>query len=42
MRPEFVRLHYPLCWHYDFLGGLKAMVQIGSDWCWRLVGTHSD
>ncbi len=26
---EFVALHYPLYWHYDFLGGLKAMVQIG-------------
>jgi hypothetical protein len=26
---EFVALHYPLYWHYDFLHGLKAMVQIG-------------
>ncbi|MGP8076434.1 MAG: hypothetical protein ACLP8Y_06870 [Thermoplasmata archaeon] len=27
--PVFVQLHYPLYYHYDFLGGLKAMVQIG-------------
>jgi hypothetical protein len=27
--PEFVALHYPLYWHYDFLGGLKAMARIG-------------
>ena len=26
---EFVLLHYPLYYHYDFLGGLKAMTQIG-------------
>jgi hypothetical protein len=26
---DFVRLHYPLYWHYDVLGGLKAMTQIG-------------
>lgn len=26
---EFVALHYPLYWHYDFLHGLKAMVRIG-------------
>lgn len=26
---DFVALHYPLYWHYDFLHGLKAMVQIG-------------
>lgn len=26
---EFVALHYPLYWHYDFLHGLKAMAQIG-------------
>jgi hypothetical protein len=25
---EFVTLHYPLYWHYDFLGGLKAMSKI--------------
>lgn len=27
--PDFVTLHYPLYWHYDFLGGLRAMTQIG-------------
>ena len=26
---DFVALHYPLYWHYDFLHGLKAMVQVG-------------
>jgi hypothetical protein len=29
IHPEFVTLHYPLYWHYDFLGGLKAMNRIG-------------
>ena len=29
IHPDFVALHYPLYWHYDFLGGLKAMTQIG-------------
>jgi hypothetical protein len=29
VHPEFVTLHYPLYWHYDFLGGLKAMNRIG-------------
>ena len=29
IHPEFVRLHYPLYWHYDILGGLKAMAEIG-------------
>ncbi|OLC55013.1 MAG: hypothetical protein AUH85_10355 [Chloroflexi bacterium 13_1_40CM_4_68_4] len=29
IRPEFVALHYPLYYHYDFLGGLVAMAQIG-------------
>lgn len=29
IRPDFVALHYPLYWHYDFLGGLKAMTEIG-------------
>jgi hypothetical protein len=29
MKPDFVALHYPLYWHYDFLGGLKAMTRIG-------------
>ncbi|MGA8711220.1 MAG: hypothetical protein WB786_08365 [Thermoplasmata archaeon] len=27
--PIFLKLHYPLYYHYDFLGGLKAMVQLG-------------
>jgi len=29
IHPDFVTLHYPLYWHYDFLGGLRAMTQIG-------------
>src|SRR5256885_13416078 len=29
MNPEFVRLHYPLYYGYDILGGLKAMAEIG-------------
>lgn len=29
IHPDFVALHYPLYWHYDILGGLKAMVRIG-------------
>jgi hypothetical protein len=29
MNPEFVRLHYPLYYHYDLLGGLRAMAEIG-------------
>ena len=29
MRPDFVRLHYPLYWHYDALGGLKGIVEAG-------------
>src|SRR5207249_2918660 len=27
--PDFVSLHYPRYWHYDFLGGLTAMTQVG-------------
>jgi hypothetical protein len=27
--PGFVRLHYPLYYFYDFLGGLKAMSELG-------------
>jgi hypothetical protein len=27
--PEFVALHYPRYWHYDFLGGLRAMMHVG-------------
>lgn len=26
---SFVKLHYPLYWHYDILGGLKAMAELG-------------
>jgi hypothetical protein len=26
---EFVKLHYPLYWLYDILGGLKAMAELG-------------
>ena len=29
IRPDFVRLHYPIYWHYDVLGGLKGMVEVG-------------
>jgi hypothetical protein len=29
IRADFVALHYPLYWHYDFLHGLKAMAHIG-------------
>jgi hypothetical protein len=29
MNREFVKLHYPLYWHYDVLGGLKGMADIG-------------
>src|SRR4029453_10750751 len=29
IKEEFVRLHYPLYWHYDFLFGLKVMTEIG-------------
>ncbi|SNY68348.1 hypothetical protein [Paractinoplanes atraurantiacus] len=25
IHPSFVQLHYPLYWHYDILGGLKAL-----------------
>jgi hypothetical protein len=27
--PEFVKLHYPLYWHYDVLGGLTALAGLG-------------
>jgi hypothetical protein len=27
--PDFVKLHYPRYWHYDFLAGLMAMMKIG-------------
>lgn len=29
IHPDFIALHYPLYWHYDYLGGLKAMTKIG-------------
>ncbi|MCA2218231.1 hypothetical protein [Jidongwangia harbinensis] len=29
IRPEFVKLHYPLYWHYDVLGGLKGLAELG-------------
>ena len=29
IHPEFVLLHYPRYWHYDILGGLKAMAEVG-------------
>jgi hypothetical protein len=29
MRQEFVELHYPLYWHYDILGGLKGLAELG-------------
>ncbi|GAA0961143.1 hypothetical protein [Virgisporangium aurantiacum] len=29
IRPEYAKLHYPLYWHYDVLGGLKAVAGAG-------------
>jgi hypothetical protein len=29
IRGNFVMFHYPLFWHYDVLGGLKAMAEMG-------------
>jgi hypothetical protein len=29
IRPDFVRLHYPLYWHYDILGALKVLARMG-------------
>lgn len=29
IKPEFVRLHYPPYWHYDFLFGLKVLAEAG-------------
>jgi hypothetical protein len=29
MAPDFVALHYPHYWHYDVLGGLVAMAEVG-------------
>jgi hypothetical protein len=33
--PNFRMLHYPLYWHYDLLGGLKAMAEMGLVKDWR-------
>jgi hypothetical protein len=29
IRSEFAKLHYPLYWHYDILGGLRGMMDLG-------------
>jgi len=29
IRPEFIKLHYPLYWHYDILGALKVFAEMG-------------
>ncbi|MEV6305400.1 hypothetical protein AB0M02_38720 [Actinoplanes sp. NPDC051861] len=29
IRPEFLKLHHPLYWHYDILGGLRGMAELG-------------
>ena len=29
IRADFAKLHFPLYWHYDILGGLKAMNEMG-------------
>jgi hypothetical protein len=29
IRAEFAKLHYPLYWHYDILGGLLGMMELG-------------
>jgi hypothetical protein len=29
IRAEFTKLHYPLYWHYDILGGLKGLMELG-------------
>ncbi|GAB3425474.1 hypothetical protein [Flindersiella endophytica] len=30
MRREFAKLHYPLYWHYDYLGGLRGLAEAGA------------
>ena len=30
IRAEFTKLHYPLYWHYDILGGLNGMMELCS------------
>ncbi|MCI4347433.1 MAG: hypothetical protein L3J97_02295 [Thermoplasmata archaeon] len=29
MSPDFLKLHYPVYWHYDLLGGLKGIAELG-------------
>jgi hypothetical protein len=29
IHPGFAKLHYPLYWHYDVLGGLKGLADLG-------------
>jgi hypothetical protein len=29
MHPEFAKPHYPLYWHYDVLGGLTGLAELG-------------
>jgi hypothetical protein len=29
IHPEFLRLHHPLYWHYDILGGLVGLAELG-------------
>lgn len=29
IHPEFTKLHYPLYWHYDIIGGLKVLAEAG-------------
>ena len=29
MKPDFLRLHYPVYWHYDVLAGLKGLSEVG-------------
>jgi hypothetical protein len=30
IHPDMIRLHYPRYWHYDMLGGLVGMVEVGT------------
>ena len=30
IRDEFIKLHYPLYWHYDILGALKVFAEMGT------------
>jgi hypothetical protein len=29
INPDFTRLHFPLYWHYDVLGGLRGLTELG-------------